>query len=70
MLPLPDYPGRAEPIKAVCDRRATASGDLPGNVHAKTALTEPARQSRSWQLSGHGREWSGRLTLKRQVRGS
>jgi hypothetical protein len=22
------------------------------NVHAKTALTEPARQSRSWQLSG------------------
>jgi hypothetical protein len=30
MLPLPDYPGRPEPVKAVCDRRATAAVDLPG----------------------------------------
>ena len=30
MLPLPNCPGRAEPVKAVCDRRTTASVNLPG----------------------------------------
>ena len=48
--------GRPEPVKAVCNRRATASVILPSgmNVHGKTALTEPARKSRSRQLSGAG----------------
>ena len=30
MLPLPDCPGRTGSVKAVCDRRATASDELPG----------------------------------------
>src|SRR5271166_7016642 len=30
LLPLRHYPGRAEPVKAVCNRRATASVKLPG----------------------------------------
>ena len=45
--------GRSEPVKAVCDRRTTAAVELPGNVHAKTTLTEPAR-TRRWQLSEAG----------------
>ena len=30
MLPLPIVQSRSEPVKAVCDRRATASVNLPG----------------------------------------
>jgi hypothetical protein len=38
LLPLRHYPGRAEPVKAVSNRRATASVNLPGERTRKDDL--------------------------------
>jgi hypothetical protein len=40
------------------------------NVHAKTALTEPARSPGVGSYQEQGQKRPGRLTLKRQVTGS
>jgi hypothetical protein len=39
-------------ISSAATRRRAWPAASRGRTHAKTALTEPARQSRSWRLSG------------------
>ncbi len=69
MLALPKCPGRAEPVKAVRDRRSTAPVELPGRRPREDGLTEPARQSRSRQLSAAWAPTARTVDFNLSVRG-
>jgi hypothetical protein len=62
MLPLSDCPGRTEPVKAVCDRRATASDELLGERAREDGLdrTCPAVPE-SAAIGSMGNQWPGRI---------
>jgi hypothetical protein len=71
MLPLPDCPGRAEPVKAVRDRRATASDELPGERTREDGLDDrtcPAVPE-SAVIGGMGTSGQDALTLSVSFRG-
>jgi hypothetical protein len=64
-------PGRAEPVKAVCDRRATTSVNLLGERTREddldgTCPTVP-ESAAIGSMGTSGQDGAGRLTLKGQV---
>ena len=65
LLPLPALSGAGRTRQGCLGPQGKRIGETcPVHVHAKTALTEPARQSRSWQLSG---AWTRVVRTLRQV---
>ncbi len=69
LLPLPGLSrGRAEPVKAVCDRRTTAPAELPGERTREDGLDRTCPDLELAAIESRDTSGQGPLTLNRQRR--
>jgi hypothetical protein len=60
------FRGRSEPVKAVCDRRATAPVELPGERTREDDLDRTRPDQEMAAIGSRDTSGQGPLTLKRQ----